>query len=116
MFILSIKKVSNTFPNTTDILSVTYYDDYDFKNDGTDDYSFSSQLNIPTSTWFKRTKGKLIGTKVKVLNGASTPTWLHTITFYDKYGRVIQVKGQTCQNIFQKNNHYLSVIYKFLFS
>ncbi len=83
---------NNAFPNTTDILSVTYYDDYDFNDDGTNDYSFASRIGVPASAQFTRTKGKLIGTKVKVLDGGNT--WLHTITFYDKYGRVIQVKGE----------------------
>ncbi len=86
---------NNSFPKTNQnasalsILSVNYYDDHDFDNSGTDDYSYVSQglagEGIPASAY-----GRPTGSKRKILN---TSTWLYTYVFYDKYGRPIQVRS-----------------------
>jgi RHS repeat-associated protein len=72
-------------------LVYSYYDDYDFNNDGTADYSYQAQgLNgeaAPTNL----TRNLATGVYKKTLNNDNTlSVWLHTITFYDKRGNAIQ--------------------------
>ncbi|WP_221408143.1 DUF6443 domain-containing protein, partial [Fulvivirga imtechensis] len=84
-----------------DYLTVTYYDDYTFKNlpdfGTTYNYSVPTQLGSQTTpqgtytfpaTEFDRVKGQVTGSKTKVLD--NTNTWLSTVTYYDDRYRVIQ--------------------------
>ena len=80
-----------------DVLVVNYYDNYDFDNNGTDDFSYVAQgisgegvqgnsNNLPT------------GAKRVTIGGS---TWIYQYMFYDKFGKVIQVRG---------NNHLRTTI------
>ncbi len=87
---------SNTvFPNTNlEILSATYYDDYDYDYSGTPDVAYVNPANInPTLNTFEpsnfRAIGQITGSKVKVLD-SSPVKYLLSSPFYDAYGRHIQ--------------------------
>lgn len=87
---------NQSFPvSSTEILTVDYYDTYDFDFNGSDDYSYTSQglagENTPASTAF----GRATGSKYIVLGGT---TWLYNYIFYDIEGRPIQLR----------NNNHLS--------
>ncbi|MBX2954511.1 MAG: hypothetical protein KF846_00040 [Cyclobacteriaceae bacterium] len=90
--------------NVNKYLSVTYYDNYDFKtNLVVSDYDYlSGQISPVTVNGFSyslpaiRTsvKGLVTGTKVKVLDSQGVITggtvWLNTVSYYDDRYRVIQ--------------------------
>ena len=85
-----------TYPNTvaeSNLLSVAFYDAYDFDQSGTTDYAYDttglgSQAPVATS----RVLGMPTGARVRNLE---TNAWLTSAVFYDKFGRAIQT---------QKNN------------
>ncbi|MBC8110622.1 MAG: hypothetical protein H7Y04_06135, partial [Verrucomicrobia bacterium] len=91
------------FPTTNlEILSVSYYDDYnfDFDNSGIPDLAY--QIPAGGTNISFGAKGKPTSTYVKVLNEIK---YLRTTTFYDKYSRVIQIqadnyKGTDVSNMF----------------
>jgi len=66
-------------------LTVSYYDDYDFYN------NTFGQPNGTTQMTSERTKGLLTGTRTTVLG---TGTRLLSVSYYDSYGRAVQVKSQ----------------------
>jgi RHS repeat-associated protein len=84
------------------VLTVTYYDDYDFDNNGQADLSY----NTSTDSQFPsgqapvadalRTKGMSTRTKTRVLgvaeNDRDQAAWLTTTTFYDERARPVQVQ------------------------
>ncbi len=95
-----------TLPNTgLDILTVNYYDDYDFDNNGAADYTFNATA-IPctqiatggrtfpctpyTNTATKRTRGYLTGSRIKVLDPTNPTQWQIAAVFYDDDGQAIQ--------------------------
>ncbi len=61
-------------------LTVNYYDNYDFDNNGTGDYTYTG------SGVDSRIKGFLTGSKVKVMDSED---WLVTALFYDNKGRIL---------------------------
>ncbi|GAA0192747.1 hypothetical protein GCM10009122_55540 [Fulvivirga kasyanovii] len=81
-------------------LTVTYYDNYDFKtlpgfgdsyNYDPDQLGTASYQNVDYSfpaTEFERVKGLATGSKIQVLDGANT--WISTVTYYDDRYRVVQ--------------------------
>ncbi|MGH7599242.1 MAG: DUF6443 domain-containing protein, partial [bacterium] len=95
------------------LLTVTYFDDYDFNFDGNADVAFVNdpELAQAHSNWrlFDRLENKVTKEKVRVLTARVTgplnpidttleppgsnqqPVWLETINFYDQEGRIIQV-------------------------
>ncbi len=94
------------FPSTNlAVQSVSYYDDYDFNNNGNDadDVKFvdiNNNIDIigyPTDKF--RAVGKATGSKTLILNPtneirAKVPDgFLWNIPFYDKYGRVVQTQS-----------------------
>ena len=88
-----------TGPTTTNdkdrYLSVTYYDNYNFKATLPDsgNYTFTTNhLSGQKIAFFKRVTGQVTGTKIKVLDGgiAGGYTWLKTISYFDDDYRVIQ--------------------------
>jgi RHS repeat-associated protein len=90
---------NQVFPTSgTEVLTVNYYDTYDFDNNGTDDYGYVTQSlaneNTPATTVF----GLPTGSKRIVLG---TSTWLYNYIFYDKKGRLIQSRS---------NNHLSTAI------
>jgi RHS repeat-associated protein len=86
-----------TFPNlkdyTEEILTVNYFDNYDFT---VDDYDSGQEVNFYSvgthnainPTVYTNAKGLPTGSRVKVLGSADS--WLSTVMFYDDRGRVIQ--------------------------
>ncbi|MEP2512455.1 MAG: DUF6443 domain-containing protein, partial [Reichenbachiella sp.] len=80
------------FPTTgIEVLTVSYFDDYDFDNNGTADYSYVAENYTGEPTPFSRTRGLSTGGKVRILGATD---WLASVVFYDKYGRAIQAQGQ----------------------
>jgi RHS repeat-associated protein len=83
-------------------LSYFYYDDYSQLMSFNFDPSPFSGIGLPAngtvvpSQFCSATKGKLTGTKVKVLvPGGSTGQWLATANYYDENGRLIQTQSET---------------------
>ncbi|TAE44892.1 MAG: hypothetical protein EAZ89_21470, partial [Bacteroidetes bacterium] len=75
------------------VYSTTYYDTYDFDRNGSPDKSYQADAaNFAENQAFARTRNKVTGVKVRVLESStySLPTWLWTVTFYDSRGREIQ--------------------------
>jgi RHS repeat-associated protein len=104
---LPMYSLSQSFPVVAynDILSITYYDDYDWTNGVSAVYrafdnSFSSYFASPSNTSYpypqaitpaiNNTPGLVTGTLLKALDGSSAFT---TTLFYDEKGRVIQTKA-----------------------
>lgn len=83
---------NQSFPTTsTEVWSVSYYDSYDTNYDLIDDpegsYTAQGLANeLPAVTPYN-----MLTASKRIILG--TTTWLRTYVFYDKFGRVIQVKG-----------------------
>jgi RHS repeat-associated protein len=84
-----------SFPISTDgtleYLSATYYDDYDFP--GKEDFDNTSNISGYTDNegsvhYFDNVKGKVTGTKAKVLNTATE--YITTTNYYDDHYRIIE--------------------------
>lgn len=79
-------------------LSVHYFDDYDFDQDGQPDANWTPDPDGEyASTQFGRTRDLVTGLSTKVLNrqSLSAPVSATTTTsFYDKYGRTTHTKTQ----------------------
>jgi RHS repeat-associated protein len=95
---------NNTYGSSTYVTSFTtgkvyvtnYYDDYSF-TPRTYDASFMS--NLPTTgSWNSvlstETTNLVTGTKIVVLDGATTPTELLTVNFYNDRGGLLQTQTQ----------------------
>ncbi len=85
---------NSVFPTVgLEILTVNYYDNYDFNRNGTPDYTYdNTHLAGQQTEAYGRTRGLPTGSKVKVLG---TTQWLGSAVFYDNYGRTIQQKTET---------------------
>ena len=102
---------NGAFPQLfTNLQSVTYYDDYDFDNNGNPDNSFRASaipcITVPptpgglritlcspyTNTPSSRTHGKVTSSKIKILDPASAVQWLTSVNFYDEKGQSIQTQ------------------------
>lgn len=87
---------NNAFPTTSEPsgaiepIAVDYYDNYDFDNSGTDDYQYTSQGLAGEGAAVTNAFALPTGGKQLVLG---TSDWLVSYVFYDKYGRVIQVRS-----------------------
>jgi hypothetical protein len=88
---------NHTFPvldaASSQVLTVSFYDGYDFNQDGSPDANFDSLSHSFNERPFYRVKGQLTASKTRVLG---TDTWLWSISFYDDDYRVLQT---------QTNNH-----------
>jgi RHS repeat-associated protein len=67
-----------------------YYDDYDFDNNGSADYSYTSQGLTGEGTATDKTMSLLTGIKKKIIG---TSNWITSATFYDKFYNPIQTKS-----------------------
>ncbi len=77
---------NNAFPRISDTgkyLSATYYDSY--TTPSTWGYSYSQVYSTETRT--DNVKGQVTGIRAKI---PDTGTWLYTVNYYDKYGRLLQ--------------------------
>lgn len=94
---------NNVFPTTgtqaNEILSVNYFDHYDFDQDGADDFAFDGN-HFPgqETARSQATRGLATGSKRVVLDAAGVVTtyWIKSAVFYDKLDRPLQT---------QTNNH-----------
>ncbi|MCD4794776.1 MAG: DUF6443 domain-containing protein, partial [Bacteroidales bacterium] len=69
----------------TAFLTYQYYDNYDFLDENS---PFEFDDNLAYHDKFTRIRGKSTGSKVRVMDDDAT--WLRSVVYYDKYGRVIQ--------------------------
>lgn len=88
------------------ILSVMYYDHYNFdrSSDGSPDYTLvTNHLPGQVTTASTATRGLPTGSKRVTLNAAGNPTttWLINVVFYDQYDRPIQTRS---------NNHLYTTV------
>ncbi|SMD32304.1 RHS repeat-associated core domain-containing protein [Reichenbachiella faecimaris] len=82
---------NQAFPTSgTEVLSVRYYDSYDFDRDGTEDHGYAPSGLSPGPVPFDRVRGWPTGSKTKVLG---TAQWLTSVAFYDKKGRTVQTQS-----------------------
>jgi len=90
---------NNVFPLINlDVLTVTYYDNYDFKSLWVGDYDYvndgltatvvNGTYNQP-ATEFLRVTGQVTGSKTKVLG---TTTYINSVSYYDDRYRVADYK------------------------
>ncbi|MBT2557397.1 hypothetical protein J7E24_06340 [Hymenobacter sp. ISL-91] len=86
-------------PSGAELLSVAYYDHYDFNQDGQPDVAYqpptATQLGGPVPAVDLRVTGQATGSWVRVLGRAATAAdaWLSSTTFYDEKLRPIQVQA-----------------------
>jgi len=87
----------NVFPTAANGSGITpmsynYYDNYDYNGDGVYDYAYKPQglLNEESATLDSLKGLPTMSLKLTIGPGITTPEWLMTVMFYDKYGHVIQ--------------------------
>jgi RHS repeat-associated protein len=82
---------NSTFPTSaTQILTVNYYSHYDFDQNGSDDFSYTTQGLPWESSRVGSSFGMLTGSKKAILG---TSDWLYEYIFYDQKGNVIQTRA-----------------------
>ncbi len=84
--------------NQATFLTATYYDNYDFDADGTDDYSYVWSGTSYTPANFNRNTGQVTGSKTRILDPTNNNNWLTKALFYDNYGRMIQTRSNNHLN------------------
>jgi RHS repeat-associated protein len=95
---------SNTvFPilsiNNSEVMSVTYYDNYNFNSDQTFFYrstELSDQYTYANGSAFPRVNSQVTGTKIKVMD--AIPYWIKTVNYYDDKYRVVQTISDNHRN------------------
>ena len=93
---------NDVFPKSgSQILTVTYYDNYEFKAGWGREYNYAAgQIKDQTvsgqppypqwgPTEFQSVIGQVTGTKVRTLE--TEPSWLQTVTYYDDHYRPVQI-------------------------
>ncbi|HTH55437.1 MAG TPA: DUF6443 domain-containing protein, partial [Cyclobacteriaceae bacterium] len=97
-----------TFPSDNiEILSVTYYDNYDFISLFGSGFDYDASQLPSTATKTDFVQGQVTGTQTKV---RKTNTFLKTVNRYDNKNRIIQSIGSNHLSGFDKT----SVVYDFL--
>jgi RHS repeat-associated protein len=102
-------------------LTVTYYDNYDFRNTWIGNYSYTDENLSADSHGYAyhqpdvenpRVIGQVTGTKTKVLDGGTRGgfTWLKAISYYDDKYRVIQ----TISDNYKSGSDRASSVYDFV--
>jgi RHS repeat-associated protein len=94
---LSFPKTNGDGTTAIVVQNVSYYDNYDFDNNGSPDYNYAVQ-GLTNEGTQSRAMGLATGGKSLVLG---TANWLYSYVFYDKYGRVIQTRA---------NNHLSATV------
>ncbi|MFT3982217.1 MAG: DUF6443 domain-containing protein [Ferruginibacter sp.] len=100
---LSSAAVSGSYPSTTgtyDIMTLTHYDDYSSLPAGLSSYltTWSSYFSTATTSWpypetlsaSNATRGLVTWTSTRIIGSS---TFLHSVSYYDEKGRVIQVQA-----------------------
>jgi RHS repeat-associated protein len=86
---------NQSFPTTNSdgsalqILSVNYFDNYDFDYNGAADFSYTAQGMAGEGSQ-GNSFGLATGSKRLILNSSS---WLYSYVFYDRFGRTIQTRS-----------------------
>lgn len=121
----------NSFPRTAtgktvDILTVAYFDDYNFdynnnnvvagSNYASNDvvmYQNSAELgtSVPQASYY--VAGKATGSKTKVL-GSNPAKWLWNVSFFDDYGRVIQTRSNSHTAAYPTNPNLQTLLTNFV--
>ncbi len=87
------------FPTTAiDPLTYSYFDDYDLNTDGAPDYTYQSQGLTGEGAATYRVKGMLTAVRKKTVGPGLTPVWLIDLMFYDRFGNLIQTRGNNHLN------------------
>jgi hypothetical protein len=89
--------ITSTYPTTAtegSILSITYYDDYNFLNitnwsPSNSSYAFAAPSGYLPATKEDNVKGLATGSKSKTM-GATTATWMYSVSYYDQFYQPIQ--------------------------
>jgi RHS repeat-associated protein len=79
----------NTGNAVQKILTVTYYDDYDYSN--ISGLSFTPTLGYNATDQNTNTAGLATGVKINILG---TTDYLRSVNYYDQHNRIIQVQNQ----------------------
>ncbi len=108
--------------NVDNYLTVTYYDNYTFRNDWIGTYTYLSDglsntsltgtyTQVATGLENQRVIGQVTGSKIKVLDGGvrGRSTWLKTINYFDDKYRVIQ----TLSDNYKGDKDRTSMLYDF---
>ena len=78
------------------ILSVNYYDHYDFDRNGTPDYTYTNNhFAGQEASALTNTRNKPTGSRTRVIDaaGSASANWLINCVFYDRYDRPIQTRS-----------------------
>jgi RHS repeat-associated protein len=90
-----------SFPNNTygkTYLTLNYYDNYDCNNNGTADYSYTTDPEFPDNYSISNLSNKPTVIEVRQLDPASSSEiWITSANFYDKYYRIIQTQSSGIQ-------------------
>ncbi len=114
------KITAGTAMNIRNILTVTYYDNYEYLNLSSGEYNYVndglfSQENGVIYTQpvaqSDRVKGQVTGIKIKVMDGGVSggATWLKSVNYYDEKYRVIQ----TISDNYKGGEDRISSLYDF---
>lgn len=107
------------FPTTNlEILTVTYYDNYDFRSGWGREYKYvpdqvAAQVvnGVSYPQWgpteYTKVMGLVTGTKVRTLE--AEPCWLQTVTYYDDHYRPVQVVSDN----YKKGTDRVTHVYDF---
>ncbi|MEQ9412626.1 MAG: hypothetical protein RIF39_02275, partial [Cyclobacteriaceae bacterium] len=104
-----------SFPiSSTTLLSVNYYDDYDFDHNGSPDYTYdNTHFTGQAASASTRTRGLPTGSKRRIINSSGvTSDWLIGVTFYDEYDRPIQ--SQSNNQLYLAGVDKQTTIYDFI--
>lgn len=94
---MSFPKINADNTTPIEVLNVSFYDIYDLDDaDAIDDFSYVNQnLSGESAQTQGPSLGLPTGSKRLILG---TTTWLYNYLFYDRYGRVIQTRGNNQLN------------------
>ncbi|NQX41281.1 RHS repeat-associated core domain-containing protein [Pedobacter steynii] len=94
--------------NSNALLSVTYYDNYDIDNNGTDNYSYTAQ-GLGTEEGVQGSvQGKISVIKNRIVG---TTNWMEKVLFYNIEGDLIQQKSNNSINL--QLNDAITHVYNF---
>jgi RHS repeat-associated protein len=82
---------TTAFPaGINEIMTITYYDDYDFDKNNSPDKTFFNDGLTAADNGSK--KGLVTGSRSKILDDATPASFVETVMFYDKFGHVVQTQ------------------------
>lgn len=118
----SVGYTNQSYPSASesDMLTITYYDDYAFKSysgwdaeghafDFVNETASGQQGGFPQSgtDLFTNVLGQATGSKVKVINGTSS-VWLNSVVYYDHKYRTIQTISENLLGGLDRSTNLLS--------